>query len=44
MTPQRPKPSQAEGEDPEREGQGEANPEKGHPSQAEGEDDERVEK
>lgn len=32
------KPSQAEGEDPDRPAEGEAQPETGHPSQAEGED------
>lgn len=32
------KPSQSEGEDPDRPDQGEAPPDQGHPSQAEGED------
>lgn len=35
------KPSQAEGADPDRPGEGEAPPEQGHPSQAEGEDPDR---
>ncbi len=35
------KPSQAEGEDPDRPEEGEVLPEVGHPSQAEGEDPER---